>query len=241
MFDIWQKFKADGLMDPSAMRSEKYAGNQGQMFRKVQKDFKFALELGPQQAMWQLMLNGVLDRHPSLKLTMTELRADWAPAILAHLEERFDKERLNLKLRPSEYFARHVGITPSSPRPSEVQLRREIGIDRFMFGTDMPHPEGTWPNTLQWIRHTFHEVPEDELRKILGENAIDWFGLDRDRLSEVASRVGPTPADIYADSTVDEKILESFHHRSGYRKPVQPFDLDDLDARLNDDFAGVSR
>jgi predicted TIM-barrel fold metal-dependent hydrolase len=242
MYDTWQAFKAKGgLDDASLYRSDEFAGNQGQIFRSVQKDFKFAQELGPQQRLWQLMLNGVFDRHPSLRLTMTELRADWVPATLAHLEERFDRERLKLKLRPSEYFARHVGITPSAPRPTEVQMRHEIGIDRFMFGTDMPHAEGTWPNTRQWIQQTFHDVPEDELRKILGENAIQWFGLDRERLAEIAAEVGPTPDEIYADSALDEKVLDSFHHRSGYRKPVQPLDTADMDARLTDDLNLVGR
>jgi len=32
--------------------------------------------------MWQLMLGGVFDRHPNLKLMMTEVRADWIPATL---------------------------------------------------------------------------------------------------------------------------------------------------------------
>lgn len=241
MFEVWRDFTAQGFADESEIRSEEFAGMQGQMFRKVRPNFKFAMELGPQQALWQLMLNGVLDRHPSLRLTMTELRGDWVPETVAYLDERFDREGLELKLRPSEYMARHVGITPSAPRPVEVEMRHEIGIDRFMFGTDMPHPEGTWPNTQRWIRHTFRDVPEDELRKILGENAIEWFRLDRERLSEVAAQVGPTPEEFYGDVTPDERMLDSFHNRSGYRKPVLDLDIADMDQRLNADLAGAGR
>jgi hypothetical protein len=120
-------------------------------------------------------------------------------------------------------------------------MRNEIGIDRFMFGTDMPHPEGTWPNTQNWIRHTFRDVPEAELRKILGENAIKWFSLDRDRLAQIAERVGPTPDEFYSDFNIDEAMLESFHVRSGYRKPALELDSEDMDARLDADLAGIGR
>lgn len=42
----------------------------------------FFRDLRCRRAMWQLMLGGVFDRHPNLKLMMTEVRADWIPATL---------------------------------------------------------------------------------------------------------------------------------------------------------------
>ena len=34
------------------------------------------------RVLWQLILSGIFDRYPNLKLVMTELRADWVPARL---------------------------------------------------------------------------------------------------------------------------------------------------------------
>ena len=75
-------------------------------------------------------------------------------------------------------------------------MRHEIGVETISFGRDYPHPEGTWPHTREWLRDAFAGVPEDELRLMLGENAIRFFGLDRDRLAEIAKRIGPTVEEI---------------------------------------------
>lgn len=195
------------------------------------------LEMGPRQALWQLMLSGVFDRHPTLKLAVVELRADWIPATLKHLDAAFARRAPHLKLKPSEYFARNCAVTPSAPRPTEVQLRHDIGIDQFMFGADMPHPEGTWPNTRHWLAHTFTDVPSDELRKILGENAIRFYNLDRGPLDEAASRIGPTLGEIAAGINLDERVLTHFNRRSGYLKPVAQFDAQKVDSLLEEDFA----
>ena len=47
-----------------------------------------ALDIGPRRVMWQLMLGGVFDRHPNLRLVFTEVRADWVPTTLAQLDEQ---------------------------------------------------------------------------------------------------------------------------------------------------------
>jgi len=54
--------------------------------------------------LWQLMLSGALDRHPTLKVVLTECRADWVPATLACLDAEFSRGSLPLKCKPSEYW-----------------------------------------------------------------------------------------------------------------------------------------
>jgi len=61
-----------------------------------------------------------------------------------------------------------------------------------------PHLEGTWPNTLDHLRDTFAAMPEDELRAILGGNALDAYAFDRDQLESVAAKIGPRLEDIRA-------------------------------------------
>jgi hypothetical protein len=64
-------------------------------------------------------------------------------------------------------------------------------------------------------------VPDDELRLMLGENAIRFFDLDRDRLAEIARRVGPTIDEIHAGGDVHPDLIESFAARGGYLKPSE--------------------
>jgi predicted TIM-barrel fold metal-dependent hydrolase len=198
------------------------------------------LDLAPRLVMWQLMLGGVFDRHPNLKLVLTEMRADWLPATLARLDERFSRGDTLLAMKPSEYFERNVVVVPSSIRPSEVEMRDQIGVARMLFGMDFPHPEGTWPNTWEWLRSVFVGVPEDEVRMILGENAIAFFGLDREKLTPVAQRIGPRPNDILgAGDEIDPRLLDNFHKRSGYKRPAESIDADGVDRALDECVAGL--
>jgi predicted TIM-barrel fold metal-dependent hydrolase len=198
------------------------------------------VETVPRRAMWQLMAGGVFDRHPDLQLILIEVRADWVPASLQLLDERFAQGDTPMKMKPSEYFQQNIYAAPSSPRPSEIELRHEIGVDRFLFGRDYPHPEGTWPNTADWIRATFAGVPEDEARLILGENAIECFGLDRDRLAALAAKIGPKPEDVLGDFHIDPALIEQFDFRAGYRAPATAIEADSISQSLDEDLARLA-
>jgi predicted TIM-barrel fold metal-dependent hydrolase len=204
-------------------------------------DSPFRLSIGPQRVMWQLMLSGVFDRHPRLKLAMTEIRATWVPATLATLDRLAETTKAPLKLKPSEYFARNCAVGPSSTHRSEIEMRHEIGVERMMFGTDFPHHEGTWPNTQDWIKVAFEGVPEHEARLILGENAISFYGLDRDPLAAIAERIGPSAADVLVSAhDVDSGLVEHFHKRSGFSRPADPVDVDSLGRAFHEDLAAVA-
>ena len=128
-----------------------------------------------------------------------------------------------MQLKPSEYYRRNVFATPSSIHRCEVEMRHEIGVEQMLFGVDYPHPEGTWPNTREWMGVALGDVPEHELLAILGENAIRAYSLDRAVLEKVAARIGPEIADIMGEHTVPEARLEHLDARAGYsRGPEQP-------------------
>jgi hypothetical protein len=67
-----------------------------------------------------------------------------------------------------------------------------------MWGSDYPHLEGTWPNTMSSLRETFGELPENETRAMLGETALDVFAFDREQMKGIAEKIGPTLSDIQA-------------------------------------------
>jgi predicted TIM-barrel fold metal-dependent hydrolase len=158
---------------------------------------------------WFLIWGGVFERHPNLKFVVTELGAIWAPLIKQVMDHRFEKNHItaklgdyngDLKLRPSEYFDRNVFIGSSFAPRADIEARHAIGIGNIMWGSDFPHPEGLWPNTAKFLRGSFHDVPEEERRIMLGGNALDVYGFDAAKLGALASRIGPTSADLAADS-----------------------------------------
>ena len=100
---------------------------------------------------------------------------------------------------PSEYFGTSVYIGASTMSLEEIRRRHVNGIDALMWGTDYPHPEGSWPKTVERLENDFREVSIEDTRRLLGFNAVECYGLDLGGLTKVAERVGPTPEDLNQD------------------------------------------
>jgi hypothetical protein len=79
-----------------------------------------------------------------------------------------------------------------------------VGVDRLMWGADYPHLEGAAPVHRQVLRHVFGGLPEADIRRILGLNAIGLWGFDADLLQAVADRVGPTVEDLSTPISLDQ-------------------------------------
>ena len=144
---------------------------------------------------------GVFERHPNLKLVMTEQGSSWILETLRNFEKFYSQPYFKyfhkeLSLRPTEYFERQCHIGASFLNPDECGDRHRIGVDKLMWGSDYPHLEGTWPNTADSLRATFGPVPEEETRAILGGNALEVFGFDRKQLEDLAAKTGPNLEDI---------------------------------------------
>ncbi len=156
--------------------------------------------------MWVLLWAGVFDRHPDLRFVLTEDGAWWLPGILKRMDEKWagfhntakfaDVFRKSLARKPSEYFGTNIFIGASTPSREEVCLRHEIGVRTFLWGNDFPHPEGTWPHTRMRLSEAFFDVPVEEARRMLGENAAEVYRFDRDKLAALAERVGPTIGEV---------------------------------------------
>jgi predicted TIM-barrel fold metal-dependent hydrolase len=210
---------------------EALAGNSGRDF------FDTFVERRP---LWQLMFGGVFDRFPGLRVSFVEIHCDWVPATLAYLDRRHAEGASTMKLKPSEYWERHCAIGGSLMRHSDVAVRHEVGLNKFMFGTDYPHPESSWPNTHDAIRTTLGGVPEFEARRILGINAIEFYGLDRELLAKEARRCGPVAAQVLGQHHVDEAILKSFEDRAGIGKSPR-IHAERLADAVDEDLAAIAK
>ena len=150
-----------------------------------------------------MIWGGVFERHPKLRLAITESTTVWVPEMLALMDFRFDVThysaklgdyRSHLKMRPSAYFRRQVFLGASCMPRREVDMRHEIGLASLMWGTDFPHPEGTWPTTHEQMLDAFRGVPEPEVAAMLGGNAARLYGFDVDALAPLVARIGPPKA-----------------------------------------------
>jgi predicted TIM-barrel fold metal-dependent hydrolase len=141
--------------------------------------------LAPSISIAQLVLSGVFERFPKLKIFFAETRLGWVPFWLEHADLWYQRhlgwaqEQLGfqpLKALPSEYVRKHVYFSVQYERVA-VEERRHVGVDRIMFATDFPHIECEWPNTKPLVEEIYADIPEPEKRKIWAENAVEFFKL----------------------------------------------------------------
>jgi predicted TIM-barrel fold metal-dependent hydrolase len=170
----------------------------------------------------QMVLSGVFERFPRLKFVMTEAGCSWVPPLLDRLDEvirgirdtgatgeiRYGSEHV-LPRDATEYFHQNCWMGVSQPRQADADARHKIGIDRFMWGSDYPHDEGTYPYTREHLRARFSDVPEPEMRMILAGNAAKLYDFDLDKLAPLAAKIGPTVDEVATPiDEVPDKTLE---------------------------------
>lgn len=148
------------------------------------------------RALWFLIFSGVFERHPGLRFVLTEQRAGWVVSTLAYLDDIYRSPvagiAKHLPRPPSSYFATNCLVGASFLSASEAAARDAIGVDRLMWGSDYPHPEGAWPWSRESLRVACVGVTDDDLRAIVGQNAIDCYGMELGVLERAAAAVGPT-------------------------------------------------
>ena len=162
------------------------------------------------RAVWHLIFAGVLERHPALKVVLTEQGMAWIPRGLETLDwfhrrmtlpeaaeaKFFGAVAAGMSMTPTEYFHRNCWVGASFLRPSESPLRHAVGVDRIMWGADYPHSEGSYPFTTEALRAAFGGVPEAEVRRMVETNAAGLYGFDLPALKAVGDRVGPLVDDV---------------------------------------------
>jgi predicted TIM-barrel fold metal-dependent hydrolase len=162
----------------------------------------------PHRPLWFFILGGVLERFPSLKLVFTEQGVSWLPEALMTMDEMLaakimpfseDERRKMFSLKPSEYFFRQcwVGATNTDALGWVTSEDREIlGCERLMWGSDYPHMESRWPETRETLRGLMKGIPEDDVKAMVGGNALEAYSIDAAALAPVVDRIGPEPDEI---------------------------------------------
>jgi hypothetical protein len=82
-----------------------------------------------------------------------------------------------LSLMPSELIRRQ-GHATFMYDPVAINNRHTTGIETLMWGNDYPHPEGTWPSSMDVAAKQFDGVPDDEVKAIVGGTAMQVFGFE---------------------------------------------------------------
>ena len=144
--------------------------------------------MGSQQpcGVMQMAYAGVWDRFPELKMYFAETMAGWIPFALFMVDDNYKRYQPimrefwgvdDLERKPSEYLREH-SYWGTLYDPVGVQMCDAIGADHIMFCTDFPHAAGDWPNSRQVVDDMFTGVPQDNVRLILAENAVNYWHMN---------------------------------------------------------------
>ncbi len=157
-----------------------------------------------------MLWGGVFTRFPKLKVAITEGTSAWVPDYLARLEFHYAETRESQKLgdfrghlaeSPADTFRSNVKIGASCMHRPEAELRYEIGVENMMWGSDYPHPEGSWPVTRKQQLDALHGLPDEEIAAMLGGNAVEFYDLDVEKLAPIVDRIGPERKSFQAPRT----------------------------------------
>lgn len=133
----------------------------------------------PALALTDMILRGVFDRHPGLRIGVVELSSIWVPQFLLMLDGGYDfTAQLNgrpvseLVRRPSEYFLEHVRVS-SFAYENPKRLTSKTG-DVLMLCSDYPHSEGTADPLADYARSG---CDESSFPGLYRGNAMQLLGL----------------------------------------------------------------
>jgi predicted TIM-barrel fold metal-dependent hydrolase len=141
------------------------------------------LFIGNARVVSNLILSGMFDRHPDLKMVSVESGVGWIPFILEALDyEMFENaptELAQLKKKPSEYFRSNLYATFwfENARNKLPDLIDAVGEDNILFETDFPHPTCLYPSPLKTVEGKMATLSPEVRSKIMGENARKLYRL----------------------------------------------------------------
>jgi predicted TIM-barrel fold metal-dependent hydrolase len=126
-----------------------------------------------------LLMGGVLERHPRLRVVFLESGCGWVPHWLERMDDHmgaWGHATAKLPLRPSEYFRRQCFVScdpQEGTLPAVVDL---VGDGCVVFASDYPHPDAISGDLVGRITGRA-ELDAAAQEKILAGNAERCFGL----------------------------------------------------------------
>lgn len=133
------------------------------------------------QPMVELILSGVFQRHPRLKIVLVEAGLGWIPYMLERLDTCFEKgdwkERgMPVDNLPSDYWYSNMAATFEEDLMA-MGMRHKLGVENLLWATDYPHPDQTFPRSLEVIDEHFADIPETERNLMIRGNAKRLYRL----------------------------------------------------------------
>jgi hypothetical protein len=130
-----------------------------------------------------LILEGVFERYPTLRVGSAEHELAWVPFFLDRLDythtqraRRVHWHRYRGDALPSDFFRRNTFLSFQEDAMG-IRDRSLIGVGGLMWGSDYPYTESTFPRSRVILERILEGVPHEERRQITARNAAQLYRL----------------------------------------------------------------
>ena len=136
------------------------------------------LALDVMAAFTSMMTRGMFETYPRLRCAVLEAGSNWITAWLDRMDHKFEVMRAfsPMKQLPSEYFKRQSLISAEPDESLTAQIVEHLGAEYVIWASDYPHIDASF-GVVNEIREKLTQLPEATQRKVLGENALRFYGL----------------------------------------------------------------
>lgn len=145
---------------------------------------------GCQDIMAMLVLGGVFERHPNLKVVCVEADAGWAPHFMYRMDHAYKRHRYwlppgqELSRLPSEYFADNIYVTFQDDWTA-FRFADAMNWRHLLWANDFPHSDSTWPWSQELLAEHTAQLSTEQREAILSSNVADLYGIDTAALVEI--------------------------------------------------------
>jgi predicted TIM-barrel fold metal-dependent hydrolase len=139
---------------------------------------------GAQRLLAYVMLSGLFDRFPNLRIGFSECSGGWVGGWLNRLEYQADYLRARLpevKRTPIEYAQEgrvFCGIELDEGPAVARGVAEVVGEGVLMYSSDYPHGGCRFPTSVDLVLGWREALGDDHLRRIASENAARFLRLD---------------------------------------------------------------
>lgn len=149
-------------------------------------------------AMLSMIVHGVFERFPRLRVAYLEAGCGWVPSWLHRIDEQLEHagaEVGDLSMSATEYFKRNCWVTTECEDPFVADAIRWLGDDRILFESDFPHPDSKYPNTTdEFLALQPELITTASKQRILWDNALDFYRFPDDWIPALPDAVTDTAA-----------------------------------------------
>jgi predicted TIM-barrel fold metal-dependent hydrolase len=127
-------------------------------------------------SIFSAIAHGMCSRFPGVRLASVENGSDWVRRVLEDLELMAHKMPQDFSEDPVEVFRRQVWVNPFWEDPVD-ELAELIGVERILFGSDWPHPEGL-ADPVSWADHCAKAgFGRGDIARMMGGNLAELLGV----------------------------------------------------------------